>query len=519
MRLVGGLAACAFVASAAFGQQPAPSRTDLATGFTVDIPGEKVEVGFAISGDVTLASGAVKRGDAIASAPVVHTETGVLQSDVTAGRLSMAAGTAVYRAVFGVGYGRSDPVLAWCGRGFRGGERDRRPAVVCVLETPDGRATLARASDTPGRAWSADGMRMDDVDSRIDRPKVEIASVSPFGPMRVEYRFFSVNEHQVALERSIVGPGAKPDDESRSLMGYVNVPRRDGVARLSFGAVSLELRVPENRTVTAAWGAPVEAATVVSSDTAADEPTAPSAFNYGAVRFDLDSFTFTEGPVGESQVLARGKAVRRKVRRVEEPARVQALLAGLLKERVQAGAVFHEVEFFEKNSLGTWARESTWCGPFDIDTLRGPDVVTRCLVKPAAGDTYNVFHATPSRPWLSGARYVTFAGQSSIQLRLSDLAEDPLGPFDVLIGVSDFSRGNVYLGAVARREGENVHFWSARARFNEAGEARFPFWDRTLVVRRAGEKAITGAFESGGDGAGFYEFDGLLPASGDLRLP
>jgi hypothetical protein len=520
MRLIGGSAACVFIASAAFAQQPAPSRADLATGFELDIPGEAVDVGFAIAGEVTLAPAAVKRGDVIASAPVVHTQTGVLRTDVTGKRLSLPGGTPVYRAVFAVGFGTSDPVPAWCGRGFRGGERDRRPAVVCVLETPDGRATLARASDTYGRAWSADGMRMNDVDSRVDRPKVEVGTASPFGAMRVEFRYHDVDEFQISLGRSIVGPGAEPDEERRSLMGQVNASWRDGVARVPFGSVSLELRVSEDRrTATASWGPPVEVAAATAASKEEDAPTAPTSFTYGAVRLDVDSFTFTEGPVGENQVLARGKGVRRKVRRADEAARVQTFLAGMLKERVEAGAIFHEVEFYEKNGLGMWGREVTWCGPFDINTVRGPDVVVRCLVKPAPGDTYQVFHANPAKPWLSGARYVTFAGQSSIQLRLSDVAEDPLGPFDVLIGVSDFSRGYVHLGAVARRDGENVHFWSARARFNEAGEARFPFWDRTLVVRRAGEKTITGAFESGGDGAGFYGFDGLLPASGDLRLP
>lgn len=518
MRAIGRLAVFWIIACTSGSIQAAPSRTDLATGFSLDESPDKIRVGFMVSGDAVLTATRASRGDLIVSVPVVRTQAGVLRADVKGKRVLMPAGARVFRGVFAVGAGQSEPLLGWCGAGFRGGDRDRRPGIVCLLETPDGRATLAAGSDRPGREWYADGVRLTDVDARTDRPEVEIVDGSSSGPMRFEYRFVRADEGQLAIERSVVGPGAEADEEARFVLGYTNLAVRDYLARVDFGAASLELRVADDRrSVTAAWGPPIDAPVNAASKPDDTAPLEPAPFTFGAVRFDLDSFTFSEGPVAERQLLARGTGARRKVLRAQESAKVQALLAGMTNERVQAGAVFHDVEFFEKNSLGMWARTSTLCGPFDLDTIRGPSVSLRCLIKPAAGDTYNVFIATPSRPWLSGARYVTFAGQSSIQLRFNELAEDPIGSFDILIGVIDISRTWAHIGAAVRRDAEEVPFWSSRARFNGAGEARFPFWDRVLVVRRSGEKAITGAFEMGGDGAGFYGFEGLLPAV-DLKL-
>lgn len=222
------------------------------------------------------------------------------------------------------------------------------------------------------------------------------------------------------------------------------------------------------------------AGVIAASAALAEESPRPEAFTFGGVRLDADTIAVTDGEVRRGEPLVRAKGRRRAVATATATALVKAPLDLGTRERVESGTILHEVEYFDRNRDGAWIRTAFWCGPFTADTLRGRRQSTQCV------QDGGVFAADPATPWLVTAPRLTFIGDVRIDLPLQPTDPDPLGPFDVEIRVDRVRRSDITLAAVAVRSGEQVVFWKGREPLSPSGEARFPFWTRSLVVRATG---------------------------------
>jgi hypothetical protein len=234
------------------------------------------------------------------------------------------------------------------------------------------------------------------------------------------------------------------------------------------------------------------------SPAAAQEPTRPAAFSFGGVQLQPDTITVSAGEVSQGATVVRANARRRAVAAASTTSRVKAPIDLGTHDRVESGAVFHEVEYFDRDRKGDWVRTAFWCGPFISDTLRGRREVTQCV----QGGV--VFAADPSTAWLAAAPKLTFVGNLQIDLPLQPLEQDPLGSFDVEINVEKVSRTEITLAAVAIRSGERVVFWKGRERLSPSAEARFPFWTKTLVVRKLAGRSVLARLEDAEDIYGLH---------------
>lgn len=237
----------------------------------------------------------------------------------------------------------------------------------------------------------------------------------------------------------------------------------------------------------------------------AQESTMPAAYSFGGVQMRPDTIVLSPGAVKQGEVLLRSQANRRAVATATATALVRSPVNLGTRERVESGAIFHEVEYFDRDKSGGWVRTAFWCGGFVSDTLRGRREITQCV------QDGGVFTANPSTPWLVAAPRLTFVGQLRIDLELQPLPQDPLGTFDIEIRVERMGRSDISLAAVATRPGERVVFWTGRERWSPSDEARFPFWTKSLVVQRLAAGAVTARLEESEANYGLHAVRQLDP--------
>jgi hypothetical protein len=216
-----------------------------------------------------------------------------------------------------------------------------------------------------------------------------------------------------------------------------------------------------------------------------------------------DSFKFSEGGVpDEVNVVFRSKATTRATARLAAPADFGRIVGsfGSVSGTAPAGAVFHQVHLGRPLPLEAEEDRTLWCGP--AETSKGQRLV--CVRSGFAGQ--RVENAV-GQPWQAQPDP---AAQGANQLVRSPLILEPQpaeagDTLDVALGAMLYDRSTVLVLAFAKKEGKFVEFWRRNLKIDASGRAVLPFWDRSLVFRRAGRDGLTFATEPRSDGRGWYD--------------
>jgi hypothetical protein len=252
-------------------------------------------------------------------------------------------------------------------------------------------------------------------------------------------------------------------------------------------------------------GARVEAALVPAVPQLADAKAEPLVI--GGVRFDPAQLATPAGPVALKAPLLTGEIGHRRTATLAEPFD----LPGLLKTHADAGAVFHEVAF---NGV------TAWCGVLaSKPPLTGVQHDMHCISTDFGG--YQVVYSWDAKPWL----VATSRGAPPIvakegRLVLKESATDLIGPMNVVVQSTRFTKTGVALEALVFHDGEKLTFWRGEVALDDQGHGVLPFWTHRLQLQKTG-KMLTSTLTPDGDGRGWDDLaaEKARSAADDAKAP
>lgn len=445
------------------------------------------------------------RNEVILRAPMRLLREGVLGGDIAMGQVRMKQGSRVAFLRF---TSRSpldrQSIEAWCGQGEIN-QFGWRPTVVCMILTPDGRATLATPPIQMGSWWAVSAMSPTAASERRDR--VEILPVDEPTLIDFELVLDRVNAEQVKLRRRFAGPSVNGACRELVRGGEVELALQPGnTAQYVYDGLELGLSVNvQARTVT------ISSHRVAPSldqrfeesggfartvDALIDAPTELQAtpFVVGGVQFDPTVLVVDGAPKGPRGVLARGTMEHARTGRVVQDVE----LGTMLKARIPAGSLAHKVEIFRSLALG--GRTSRfWCASVSALTVFGREDQLTCFHP--SEDGYEGVWPDQGRGWLATTeRSATIATRRASALNIEESETDLIGPMDVRIEVQRITPDQITLRVFARRNDQDALMLTV-TRPIENGQAVVPMWSHRLVLDIADNKAQARLLADG-DGEG-----------------
>lgn len=229
----------------------------------------------------------------------------------------------------------------------------------------------------------------------------------------------------------------------------------------------------------------------------------------GGLKVDLKSLKAADGPVAAEGVAATGRMMRWRTATLEAPFKSDA---GQIRIAVEAGTVFHQVDYRPQHSPLLRTPGATWCGQARQTTAaaaaNAPSQGTLeiyCLTSQADG--YDLFRPT-GFAWLAGPYRDGFVlPRLTTPVVLRERESDDLGELRLEIRVVEIRTRSVTLEGRALREGKSVRLWTRRLEFDADGRATLPMWSHRLVLARSGDTAVVAVLEDQGDGRGWREGD------------
>jgi hypothetical protein len=219
---------------------------------------------------------------------------------------------------------------------------------------------------------------------------------------------------------------------------------------------------------------------------AADEPLV-----LGGVRFDPARLSVAPAPVGLNAPLLTGSIAHRKTATLAQP--LDLPIAP--KAHADAGAVFHQL---------TSGEDTAWCGELaSKPLLTGVQHDTYCIT--TEFDGYHL--AFGGKPWLAANQTTSpllVARQG--RLELTESPTDLVGPMQLVLQATRFTKTGVALEAMAFRDGEKVVFWHGGVALDADGHGALPFWTHRLQLQKTG-KTLTASLTPDGDGRGWDDLD------------
>jgi len=215
------------------------------------------------------------------------------------------------------------------------------------------------------------------------------------------------------------------------------------------------------------------------SATDADAP-----FTVGAVRIDPASLALAAGRVSEGGEILTGVLRRRATAILQQDFNTHSGVIGIY---APAGTIFQEYVRTSPEDPEIRDEPTLWCGSFKRgfgmpmcfhNTLHGLQFYM------GDGNGQLVGHVR-AEPWL-----VYF--KEPMILAVQAVATDP--PISFRIIAQSLRKSSVVLIATAGTRNDAVEVWRGGATFDAENKARVGFWDRDLVLTRAGE-AVTVAFD------------------------
>lgn len=443
-------------------------------------PASVVAPGMVANGPAVVMSPA-RRGESIARLPVTHHSWGRLPATVEHSRYRLPAGALVYRTRFTSTEAMAGDVYdAWCGQGQIKRFFNFSDALICVVDTPDGRATLTEGV-TQGAWWSPRSLASMYDNVRVDRPEPTPAPADAV-PLIRDVKLSVIRDDYVYVGIATTGPDG---DGSRTVgEPIVVVPLRGDVAVIPVAGHVLRTVLSADRSSMETTAALIDPALIDAairdSQARAQAARDLTPFVIGAVRVDVSAMTVTPGVVERRAVLASAPAMRARTGRVEREVRTSTGGA-----RIAEGAIWHFVEQPDTGTEGIATQRGYWCGPGRIVSIIGSVASTFCAGEQASG-LWRVYPAD-GQPWLVGTYLTT---QPIVMyadaLPVEDLAQDPLAPFRFQVVLRDLDDRRVRLLARGADESTSVPVWYGEFDWVD-GQVSVPLWSHRLVLTRTGD--------------------------------
>ena len=221
---------------------------------------------------------------------------------------------------------------------------------------------------------------------------------------------------------------------------------------------------------------------------------------HGGLKIDTASLVITTPQVTGQGDIVSGKATRWRTAILKTPIDTGD---GNVRVTVDAGTVFHQVDY--RTQYETLLRNpgSTWCGPAIEEAVGNKAKSLYCFT--TGTDGYDVYRPT-GQDWFAGPHRDGFTLPAyNKPIILDERAQDDLGPFDFIISVTSMKSHVVQLKAHLERDGKQVEVWSRALAFNSRGQTIVPMWDRRLWLTRTSSDTVKVDFTNDGDGTSWRE--------------
>jgi len=225
-------------------------------------------------------------------------------------------------------------------------------------------------------------------------------------------------------------------------------------------------------------------------------PAAAEPYAVGGLRLDPATVKVYAFGIAPKQTVLTATAAHRRtaVLKADFP------VAGLLDQRAEVGAVFHQVNYSAKEGpIGPTA----WCGPVANNSIRGRITMPYCIW--STFDGYRVAQPLSGESWLAGAGFAgpTLTAPASALL-LDESDRDLLGAVEISLNLARLTKAGAFLEAVAEHDGKKVVFWEGFVPLNAEGRGELPFWRQRLGIVRT-EGALRASLTDDGDGSGWLD--------------
>jgi hypothetical protein len=225
-------------------------------------------------------------------------------------------------------------------------------------------------------------------------------------------------------------------------------------------------------------------------------PAAAEPYAVGGLRLDPATVKVYAFGILPNQMVLTAKASHRRTAVLKADFRV----AGLLDQRAEAGAVFHQVSYRAQAEV---PGATAWCGPVANNSIRGRITMPFCIW--STFDGYRVAQPLNGESWLAGAGSAGAPVMSpASELLLDESDGDLLGPVEVSLNLARLTKAGAFLEAVAAHDGKKVVFWEGFVALDAEGRGELPFWRQRLrIVRKEG--ALRASLTDDGDGSGWLD--------------
>lgn len=226
----------------------------------------------------------------------------------------------------------------------------------------------------------------------------------------------------------------------------------------------------------------------------------------GAIKLDVSRLTVSPGRVTRGQSLVSGTAQHAQIGRLTAELNLRDALQN---DDVPIGTPMYLVEFVSRPGGARapegapWQVTAVWCGNLDRKTIFGTPSPSLCLFDndPSALllGTRRAYMSLQSRIWITTSGAAMPASLAANNFEIEKVPDQPFGPMDVRLEVSQVRRRDLKLTLFATREGDDVVVMRFTLPVTD-GRAVLPLWNHRLqlVVDRNG---VTPTLTGDGDGS------------------
>ncbi len=500
------------VGGPAFAQDAAPQPVSEVTTVAQAVGRERLVLaarGFVPTGEPVV-SDTSRRGESILEAPYRLEREGRLAVDISVTALRMKQDAPVAFLTFRPsGRLQSEPIHAWCGQGQQFDLiLSWRDAIVCMVETTEGKAKLVTPELYPASWW--DVRALSDAGSHNETDRVEVLPAQTPTEFKLVISNLRVRNDGLTIRSQIVGPSLKADKTESGVTYHRTIPATDGRYSLNYDGLRLTLSPSEDTSrldVTSERFMPPAEMTfqadqqeVATEQATEDTPVAAGVgatpYVIGALRFDPTNMTAQSGVIGRNGMLVTGRAEYALTGRLTKTLH---MTSSFLKETAEVGTAMHQLEVIRRTSFGTLTANRIWCGPIGPGTIFSGKPRNKCIHYGAKGFLEaNWPSSSPSWLATSDRMDMPYGGFEAKDFEI-EISETPdMAPLDIGIKLHRVTADAAIIRFIATKDGEEAMVYQVTAPFAE-GLATVPLWSHQLVLTRSGN-GVTAELTNDGDG-------------------
>lgn len=496
------------VGGPAFAQDADPQPVSEISATLQSIGHERLRLasrGFVPTGDPVI-SDISRRGEAILQAPYRLEREGRLAADITTPYLRMQQGAPVASLTFRPQRTQlAEPIRAWCGPGQQFDLiLSWRDAIVCMVETTEGKAKLVTPELYPASWW--DVTALSDAGNRQEADRVEVLPAQTPTEFKLLISYHRLRNNDLTIRSQIVGPSVKADKNESGITYDRTISPSDGRYILNYDGLRLTLSPDQDASrlnvTSERFMTPGELTfhadqqEVATEDTPVAAGVSPTPYVIGALRFDPSNMSAQSGVIGRNGMLVTGKADYALTGRLTKTLHMNS---SFIKETAEAGTIMHQLEVIRTTSFGTMTANRIWCGPIGPGTIFSSKPRNKCIHYGAKG-FLEANWPTSSPSWLatSDRMDMPYGGFEVRDFDIEPLETSALDPLDIGIKLHRVNANEATIRFIATKDGEEAMVYQVTAPFTD-GRASIPLWSHQLVLTPSGN-GVTAELTNDGDG-------------------